>query len=195
LTITNSTISDNDSGIYPFDDCGNPYPPVHPTLRITNSTIGGNDTGIEYLCSQTNVADNVTLTSSIVANDIRNCSRFLIGGAECGRFSSGGHNISDDETCDELIQTSDLSNVDAALGPLADNGGPTMTHDLLPGSPAIDAIPLADCFEPFDQRGAERPQGSACDVGAVELVPEPAAIALQLVALFCISAAARRWRA
>ena len=38
--------------------------------------------------------------------------------------------------CVSLTATGDLSNVDSLLGPLADNGGPTFTHALLPGSPA-----------------------------------------------------------
>ena len=64
------------------------------------------------------------------------------------------------------------------LGPLADNGGSTETHDLLPGSPAIDAANDASC-PAADQRGAARPfdgdgDGMAhCDIGAVEFVPEP----------------------
>jgi hypothetical protein len=52
---------------------------------------------------------------------------------------------------------------------LADNGRPTFTHALVPGSPALDASPVdADCL-PTDQRGVTRPQGSACDIGAFEL--------------------------
>jgi hypothetical protein len=52
---------------------------------------------------------------------------------------------------------------------LANNGGPTPTHALVPGSPAIDAIPRADpgCTG-TDQRGVPRPQGAGCDVGAFE---------------------------
>ena len=53
------------------------------------------------------------------------------------------------------------------LGPLAGNGGPTATHALLDGSPAIDAADAALC-PPTDQRGVVRPQGAACDVGAFE---------------------------
>ena len=54
------------------------------------------------------------------------------------------------------------------LGPLADNGGSTLTMALLPGSPAIDAgLCLADVTA--DQRGLARPQGNGCDVGAFEL--------------------------
>ena len=59
---------------------------------------------------------------------------------------------------------------DALLGPLADNGGPTQTHALLPGSPAIDAAG-DDCLAE-DQRGISRPQGTACDIGAYEVEAE-----------------------
>ena len=57
---------------------------------------------------------------------------------------------------------------DPLLGPLADNGGPTMTMALLPGSPAIDAGTTC-VFE--DQRGVFRPQGNYCDIGAYEADP------------------------
>jgi hypothetical protein len=58
--------------------------------------------------------------------------------------------------------------VDPRLGPLQNNGGPTWTHALLPGSPAIDAAGAADAT-PTDQRGIPRPQGLASDIGAYEL--------------------------
>ncbi len=50
---------------------------------------------------------------------------------------------------------------------LADNGGPTMTVALASGSPAMDAG--AALCEDTDQRGIPRPQGGACDIGAVEI--------------------------
>ena len=53
------------------------------------------------------------------------------------------------------------------LGPLADYGGPTQTHSLLPGSPAIDAVPPESCTLETDQRG--EPRLAACDIGAFEL--------------------------
>ena len=54
------------------------------------------------------------------------------------------------------------------LGPLQDNGGPTLTHALLVGSPAIDAGD--DAAAPTtDQRGVARPLGAATDIGAFEL--------------------------
>jgi CSLREA domain-containing protein len=57
--------------------------------------------------------------------------------------------------------------IDPKLGALADNGGPTNTHALLAGSPAIDAGSTPDC-PATDQRGVSRPQGSGCDIGSYE---------------------------
>jgi len=58
------------------------------------------------------------------------------------------------------------------LGPLAANGGPTMTHALVADSPALDVVPTSDCAA-TDQRGVARPQGLACDIGAFERAPSP----------------------
>jgi hypothetical protein len=68
----------------------------------------------------------------------------------------------------------DQAGVNPLLGALADNGGPTLTRALLPGSPAIDAAPSSVCTPTAlttDQRGQPRPfpAGGACDVGAYEL--------------------------
>jgi hypothetical protein len=60
------------------------------------------------------------------------------------------------------------SDGDLLLGYLADNGGPTQTLALQPASPAIDAAG-ADCGAAVDQRGVDRPQLVACDIGAFEL--------------------------
>ena len=60
------------------------------------------------------------------------------------------------------------------IGPLANNGGPTMTMGLLAGSPAIDAAGTNTAtFPPTDQRGVPRPIGKGCDIGAYELVTAP----------------------
>src|SRR5262249_25031649 len=50
---------------------------------------------------------------------------------------------------------------------LADNGGPTATFALLPGSPAIDRADR-NAFPPTDQRGRPRPSGAGPDIGAYE---------------------------
>ena len=52
---------------------------------------------------------------------------------------------------------------------LQNNGGDTDTHALVPGSPAIDAVPAGSCTAATDQRGVSRPQGADCDIGAFEL--------------------------
>jgi hypothetical protein len=60
-------------------------------------------------------------------------------------------------------------------GTLQNNGGPTKTHALPAGTPAIDAGNIAGCVDGdgaaihADQRGVPRPFGSRCDVGAYEV--------------------------
>jgi hypothetical protein len=68
-------------------------------------------------------------------------------------------------------------NADPRLSKLGDYGGLTQTFPLLPGSPAVDAVPLdkctlADGISPMivDQRGVTRPQGKGCDMGAYEAI-------------------------
>jgi hypothetical protein len=66
--------------------------------------------------------------------------------------------------------TGNLLGIDPLLGPLADNGGPTRTMALLPGSPAIDAGDGTGA-PANDQRGFARVVGAASDVGAFEVQP------------------------
>jgi hypothetical protein len=79
-------------------------------------------------------------------------------------FSSLGNNLEDGNTCN-LIQSTDHVDTDPLFDPLADNGGPTLTHALNKESPAIDA---GTCVLAVDQRGMPRPFGNACDIGAFE---------------------------
>ena len=95
-----------------------------------------------------------------------------------GTLTSHGHNLEDEDTC-ELNQPTDIVNTDPLLGSLADNGGPTLTHALLPGSLAIDAADDS-AAPPTDQRGVARPQGAASDIGAFEFVPASCSMALEL---------------
>jgi hypothetical protein len=90
------------------------------------------------------------------------------------KLLSRGYNVARDGSC-ELSATGDLANRDPLLAPLADNGGPSPSHSLLPGSPAFDGVNPSACPS-TDQRGAPRPAGRACDVGAVELGAVPPAV-------------------
>jgi hypothetical protein len=122
-----------------------------------------------------------------------------------GPLTSLDWNLSDDASCD-LTGDHDLDDVAAGLAALADNGGPTGTHRLQPGSAAIDAGDLAcrdvDGSELLvDQRGEGFPRrrdgdglpGSFCDLGAYE-VPEPGAAAGAAAAGLALAALARRAR-
>jgi hypothetical protein len=87
---------------------------------------------------------------------------------------SRGYNIDGDGSCGLSEEDGDLPATDPLLGPLAANGGPTPTHALLNGSPAIDQIAVSQCQVATDQRGIARPQApkpGACDIGAYEVAP------------------------
>ena len=103
-------------------------------------------------------------------------SVFANNGPECaGTLTSQGYNVAEDTTC-PFNAVGDVEGVAALLGPLADNGGPTLTHLPAVGSPVLDRVPantagLCDAATPADQRGLQRPSGVGCDSGAVERQP------------------------
>ena len=78
--------------------------------------------------------------------------------------------MSTDSSCG-LSRKTDLTGLNPMLGPLADNGGPTMTQALPRSSPAVNAggrTGTSSC-PGTDQRGLSRLWGPACDIGAFEL--------------------------
>jgi hypothetical protein len=188
LTLTHSTVSGNAAG-HSGGGLSN-----HGTLTLTQSTVRGNTAsyggGLSNYYStltltQSTVRGNaaghsggglfkdwgtLTLTSSIVASNP--------DGGDCafdsGSVASHGYNLDSDGSC-QLTAATDRPGMDPLLSPLQDNGGPTLTHALLPGSPAIDAIPWGTngCGTTLyhDQRWQARPQplGGACDIGAYEV--------------------------
>ena len=100
------------------------------------------------------------------------------GGENCQHgntlwFISLGGNLDDGSSCD-FDAPSDQTNINPQIGALGNNGGDTLTHALLPGSPAIDAGEDVGC-PTTDQRGVARPQDgdgdmtAVCDIGAYEL--------------------------
>ena len=83
-----------------------------------------------------------------------------------GDILSNGNNLETAQTCG-FTSLGDIQNENPMLEPLRQNGGPTPTRALKPGSPAINKGSNAGC-EPRDQRGIPRPQGPRCDIGAYE---------------------------
>ena len=93
--------------------------------------------------------------------------------AVSGKITDGGYNLSSDNSS-ALTNSLSIKTNFVGLGPLANNGGSTMTMGLLAGSPAINAAGTnAATFPPTDQRGVPRPMGTNCDIGAYELVTAP----------------------
>jgi hypothetical protein len=166
LTVTNSTLSGNSAGngggifnggAYMF---GNYY---SGTLTVQNSTLSGNsvitDGGGIYNYGTLNYY-NTLIANSTSGED-------CINGSD-GIIRDNVNNLVEDGTCSD--SGVNFLTGDPLLGPLADNGGATWTHALLPGSPAIDAVPVISCTVTTDQRGVVRPQGAACDIGAYEAI-------------------------
>lgn len=181
--IANSTISGNQShnggGIY-----GSP--------TITNSTISTNSAvfqgqgggffggGIILHCTIAgNNADNfgggivvfgsLAIGNTILKTGTSGANIEILGGST---VTSNGYNISNDNAGGFLTGPGDQINTDPILGPLQDNGGPTFTHALLPGSPAIDTGDPNFTPPPFfDQRGPgfDRVVNGRIDKGSFEV--------------------------
>jgi hypothetical protein len=163
-------------------------------LTITNSTISGNTGGAISNTSGTVMLRNATVSGGISsgsggaeASSIVTAATLVDG--ECTTVAGGmvtwtsnGYNLeSPGDTCgfDQTGDQSGITEVQLNLGPLANNGGPTMTHKPGEGgfddgsSAAIDWIPGDACDLTEDQRGQPRPEtdGTMCDVGAFEVQP------------------------
>ena len=171
LILTDSTIAANSGdGIY---NNGNVY---GDTLTVINSTISANS-GVGIANSIAGNLGTAKLQNTIVAGNepdvlgpMNSFGNNLIGATDgsSGWITTGANA--------DLTGTS-ANPLDPLLGPLADNGGPTQTMALLPGSPAIDAGNTALAVDAsgqplqFDQRGPgfARVVGPAVDVGAFEV--------------------------
>ena len=138
-------------------------------LIATNSTFSANaapaGTASGILVATFGAPADATLTNNVLEG-FGGAFAFAIEGGGAAIITSGGSNVIGDLSCNPN-GTTDQSNTDALLGPLADNGGPTLTHAPGAGSPAIDSADAGAC-PATDQRGFVRPLGAGCDVGAVE---------------------------
>jgi hypothetical protein len=162
--ITNSTISGNVStGWY-----GGAMFITDGVVNMVNSTVADNVSpagapAAVFVGTFTDASATLNLGNSIVAANVTEGCFLAPWGSGPVAINSLGSNVFSDGTCfpvggDQIV-------VDALLGPLADNGGPTETQALLPGSPAIDTADNAVC-PATDQRGV--PRDATCDVGAYE---------------------------
>jgi CSLREA domain-containing protein len=173
VTLTNSTVSGNSASAGGGIAISSNSDLALATLTLTNSTVAFNSAtqggGIENF-------GTLILTNSLVARNIAPTGADVFGvGGEfqpvTARFSLIGDGSGSGITNTDGNQVGNVppntSPIDPRLGPLANNGGPTRTHALLLGSPAIDAAATPDC-PATDQRGVLRPQGAACDIGSYE---------------------------
>jgi Chlamydia polymorphic membrane protein (Chlamydia_PMP) repeat len=173
LTISNSTLSGN--SVAGVGTGGGIYNYAAP-LTITNSTLSGNSAAFGYgggiynegvSGSATLTISNTILNAGASGENIYNSS---------GTVTSHGYNLSSDDASAFLNQSGDQNSTDPMLGPLQDNGGPTFTHELLSGSPAIDAgDPNFTPSPDYDQRGPDfdRVVNGRIDIGAFEVEPPP----------------------
>jgi len=166
LNLSNVTISKNKAGMNGAGIAnGNPTGNLL-AMNVTianNSTTGGATGGGIYFLGGTVSFINVLLAG----NSGSNCDADAIG---------GGMNLSSDSSC-LFLGAGNLHETDPLIGILTDNGGSTLTHALLPGSPAIDAG--TEWLAPkVDQRGVDRPIDGDLDgllrydIGAVEFAYE-----------------------
>jgi CSLREA domain-containing protein len=187
FTLQDSTLADNHAGAD-----GGALADGGGTISVTNSTLSGNTAGGlggglanagSALLESTTLANNqsasgggglAALSGTLTSHNILLADNLDLSASspDCsGTLASQGYNLIGDTSGCSLpgSSTGDLLDLAPLLGSLADNGGGTQTQALLTGSPAIDAGDNLNC-PASDQRGVQRPQGAACDIGAFEVV-------------------------
>ena len=160
--------------------------------RVSNSTISGNSASVDGN-SDIRAAAMVTAAASTAMRVAFGAHNTMVATTEhhLGGNCSTAHEERpyqrrlqphSDNTCGFIRRTNNfsLSGVDPMLGPLADNGGPTKTHALLEGSPAIDrgnsfgAEHRPARLAPTERlRGHTGRQGDGSDIGSFELQAPP----------------------
>jgi hypothetical protein len=180
VSITNSTFTGNRAGsIGGALNCGG-----MGTVDLINDTVTGNRVGGIYGGGLNIRTPGVTLQNTIVAGNYQGSGTTPndITGYTFANFTgfaeqSSSHNIIGPGGSGGLVNGTNQNQVgvtDLRLGPLADNGGPTQTMALLPGSPAIDRGSNAFVTAgETDQRLLARVVNGTVDIGAFEVQPPP----------------------
>ena len=148
LTVSNSTVSGNSSAIQGVQTAGGIVDIAqngNAAVQLLNATVanntvnGNNRSSSQLLATSAGTSTSqatIELHNTLIAGDGSKPNLFADTG---GSFVSDGHNLSSDDGGGYLTGPGDLVNTNPLLSPLQDNGGPTQTMALLPGSPAIDA--------------------------------------------------------
>jgi hypothetical protein len=154
VTFNNSTLSGNYANL----STGG----IEGSGTIINSTISGNSNGGISVNGTLEIGNSI-LNAGASGPNISNNG---------GTVTSHGYNVSSDDGSGYLTGPGDQINTNPMLGSLQDNGGPTLTHALLPGSPAIDAGDPNFTPPPYyDQRGTDfwRVRNGRIDIGSFEV--------------------------
>jgi hypothetical protein len=174
LKIVNSTISGNTgqdvgAGVYSNGNVQLNFVTIANNVAGSDSKTQGS--GINTFPASS-TANAVTLKNVLLAGNLAGSDPAARFSANCGMTGGGipvtsqGSNLSSDASCDMwLTAATDKKSVDPKLDVLADNTGPTLTHKLLAGSPAM-AAGTADASVTVDQRGVAR--DAVPDIGAYE---------------------------
>jgi hypothetical protein len=175
VSITNSTIAGNTAT--GEDALGGGIGLQMANVSVRSTTIAGNTaTATTDLASGGNlyrtIASDAPQPGTVVLRDSIVSGGSVGGpgvteGPNCSAgavTSESGRNIDSGTSCG--LSSPSLSGTDPLLGPLGDQGGPTDVALPAESSPAVNAA-LSAC-PAADQRGVARPQGPACDIGAVE---------------------------
>ena len=139
------------------------------SATVVNSTLSGNQSNGTFICHCIYNRGALTLGNTIIksGSSYSNICNY-------GTVNSLGYNLSNDDGGGFLTETGDQINTDPILGPLQNNGGPTFTHNLLTGSPALDAGDPNFTPPPlYDQRGFgyARVFNGRIDIGSLEVQP------------------------
>ncbi len=189
VTIVNSTFRNNDA----THMAGGLWLTANVPMTLTNNTVSGNTAAVWGGGIMVDTVDVVLQNFTIIGNSAPTGANFYsnsqevklrntvlanpVTGSNCAVDDTGaplislGYNFDSDASC-ALNATGDQNDSDPLLGPLAGNGGPTLTHLPLAGSPLIDQGDAASC-PAGDQRDVARPQGEGCDIGTVEVSDPP----------------------
>ncbi len=164
-TLTNVTLSGNLTSVGGGGNGGGVWN-GNGTTTLTNVTLSGNSASLGGgIYHNSSISGRIlTLKNSIVADSPKGGNCFQVS-TSVTSITSIGFNLSGDDSCLGFLNQGTDLNKNPLLGPLTNNGGPTLTHLPQAGSPAIDH---GSGCPPTDQRGAARPVGPACDIGAVE---------------------------